>query len=57
MKNLSNPDLSLTASPEENALEVPQPLTPSRYVELWSGRLAMLGFTTTVVAIAFRTGP
>ena len=56
MKNLSNPDQSLTASSEENALDVPQPLTPSRRAELWSGRLAMLGVTTTVAAIAFRAG-
>lgn len=29
-----------------------QPLTPSRQVELWSGRVAMVGFMTTVAAIA-----
>jgi hypothetical protein len=56
MKNVSNPDLSLTTSPEENALDLPQPLTPTRRIELWSGRLAMVGFTTTVMAIAFQAG-
>ncbi|NJN20073.1 MAG: hypothetical protein HC812_01240 [Leptolyngbya sp. RL_3_1] len=29
-----------------------QPLTPSRKVELWTGRFAMVGFMTTVAAIA-----
>ena len=29
-------------------------LTPSKRVELWSGRLAMVGVTTTIAAIAFR---
>lgn len=27
-----------------------QPLTPSRKVELWTGRAAMVGFMTTLVA-------
>lgn len=31
-----------------------KPLTPSKRVELWSGRFAMVGFATTVAAIAFR---
>ena len=55
-------------SPSENALETAsmssdpvseltedaelQPLTPSRQVELWTGRIAMVGFMTTVAAIA-----
>ncbi|MBE7385413.1 MAG: hypothetical protein F6J95_028945 [Leptolyngbya sp. SIO1E4] len=31
-----------------------QPLSPPKKVELWSGRFAMVGFVTTVAAIAFR---
>ena len=40
----------------ETTLEAdgPQPLTPPRQVELWSGRVAMVGFMTTVAAIAAR---
>ena len=31
-----------------------KPLSPSKRVELWSGRFAMVGFATTVAAIAMR---
>jgi len=37
-----------------DAADAPRPLSPSRRAELWSGRLAMVGFMTTVVAIAAR---
>ncbi|MGF1570803.1 MAG: hypothetical protein ACFCVD_22470 [Nodosilinea sp.] len=56
MKNLSNTDPSLTVSPDESALEAPKPLTASRRAELWSGRLAMIGFITIVMEIAVRSG-
>lgn len=34
--------------------ELLPPLTLPRRAEVWGGRLAMVGFTTTVVAIALR---
>ena len=40
-----------TSSEADEMLEV-QPLTPSRKVELWTGRAAMVGFMTTLAAIA-----
>ncbi|ASC70094.1 hypothetical protein XM38_010240 [Halomicronema hongdechloris C2206] len=56
MKHLSKDRLTATTvSPEEISPEdVPQSLSPSKRAELWSGRLAMVGFMTTVVAIAAR---
>lgn len=40
----------------DTAVEVdPAPLTLPHLAELWSGRFAMLGFMTTVMAIALKS--
>jgi hypothetical protein len=56
MDNPSEIPLTTTAASDQisEAIEDAemQPLTPSRKVELWTGRFAMVGFMTTVAAIA-----
>ncbi|MGF1523428.1 MAG: hypothetical protein ACFBSF_14025 [Leptolyngbyaceae cyanobacterium] len=56
MKNTTqNHTLTATAqlseAPNAEELDI-SPLSPSKRLELWSGRFAMVGFVTTVAAIA-----
>ncbi len=46
--------LNTNSSVVSAEIEPVPPLTLPRRAEVWGGRLAMVGFTTTVVAIALR---
>ncbi len=57
MENPSENTFEFNSMPSDPTSELTedaelQPLTPSRQVELWTGRVAMVGFMTTVAAIA-----
>ncbi|MEL6381158.1 MAG: hypothetical protein AAFQ89_01530 [Cyanobacteria bacterium J06626_18] len=58
MKNTVQNQQTIAAAQSSESLSITEtvdirPLSPSRRVELWSGRFAMVGFVTTVAAIAF----
>lgn len=52
MQNPINVPTNSRVAIDEDTCGMPAPLTPPRRVELWGGRLAMVGFTATVAAIA-----
>lgn len=48
-----NPEAHNPAAQDIESMTLP--LSPSKRVEFWSGRLAMMGFAVTVAAIALKT--